>query len=251
MNERSDFNNDALGSETPDIHSSSADYTSRFSGSVGAWFLAKQRAALLGVFSSQYQDALDVGGGHAQNLFLLKEEVVANLTILGSTQDCFSQVYRAELQPAPDCVIGPLTALPFPERSFDLVLSFRMLTHLNAWQQHIDELCRVSRHTVCIEFPVAKGFNQLSSLFFGVKKSVEKNTRPYRLFDETHIIAAFAANQFVLSGRSAQYFWPMAVHRLIHCLPVAKTMEAVPSLLRLTAWLGSPVVACFERKKEG
>lgn len=251
VSERSDIVRDTEGFETPDIHSSSPEYQSRFSGAVGAWFVDKQQRGLLSLLRKKFPTVLDAGGGHGQNVFLLDQGHIEAMTVLGSNSSCFNLIERDAGSAAPQCVTGPLTAMPFDDNVYDLALSFRMLTHLEAWRDHIDELCRVSNSTVCVEFPVNKGVNRLSSLLFAAKKGVEKTTRPYTLFDETDIISAFERNGYDFIGRVAQYCWPMAIHRMIGHVAVAKFMEMIPACLGLPKLFGSPVIACFEKRRTG
>lgn len=247
MTERADIVRNSFGFETPDVHSSSVDYADRFSGSIGRWLLHAQAVNTSALLPSDCVKILDAGGGHGQNLPLLKL-LQAQITILGSDISC-SQLIRSELSNEKIVFsVGPLTKMPFQETDFDLTLSFRMLTHLVGWREHISELCRVARTTVLIEFPVRKGFNIFSSQFFGLKKNIEINTRPFTLFNENDIISEFNRHGFVLTSRRPQFFWPIVLHRMHKCPGVAGVLEWLPRLTGFTRIFGSPIIARFDRK---
>ncbi len=63
-----------------------------------------------------------------------------------------------------------LLALPFADRSFDLVVSFRLLPHVDEWSDLIAELCRVADKAVIVDYPDIRSFNFLSKFFFQRKK---------------------------------------------------------------------------------
>ena len=52
--------------------------------------------------------------------------------------------------------VGNVVDLPFPDRSFDAAISFRLLTHCEAWPVLIRELCRVARRTVIVDYPTSQ-----------------------------------------------------------------------------------------------
>ncbi len=247
MAEREDIVRDQDGFEMPDVHSSSREYAERFSGAVGRWFLSVQKEATLELLPETDLFILDAGGGHGQNIDLLRDRQ-GRATILGSKASCADLIEAALNHDSINFVVGPLTKIPFADHHFDASMSYRMLTHLVDWQVHIAELCRVSRSTVLVEFPVKKGFNAFSSWLFGVKKNIEKNTRPYTLFDETEIVEQFRLQGYVLSARRAEFFWPMALHRLLKNSHLSQAFEWVPKMTGLTRIWGTPVIARFDRR---
>jgi len=247
MNERADIIRDAEGFEVPDIHSSSVAYAGRFSGSVGDWMLQVQSNATKDLFPTRCTRILDAGGGHGQNLEVFKS-LSAKATILGSDESCKELIKTSIESGSVDFAIGPLTKIPFADRNFDCSLSYRMLTHLVDWKGHLAELCRISDKTVLVEYPVNKGFNSLSSLLFAWKKNIEKNTRPYTLFENGQIDSELYKWGFEMTARRAQYFWPMALHRMHKNSTLASFFEWLPRVVGLTQVFGSPVIARFDRK---
>lgn len=247
--ERNDFDRDEAGFETPDIHSSSPTYATRFSGGAGRWFLDIQNRATTALLGGQIFDSVvDVGGAHCQNLPILLRNC-REVTVVGS--DVFSpDLLRPFLQEnRVSFKSAPLTQTGLADKSFGLVLSYRILTHMHDWKLLVAELCRLAQHTVMVDFPVKAGINSFSEKFFFIKKMVEGNTRPYTLFEEEEICREFQSCGFVLHSRRAQFFWPMALHRLHGSAQFGKLLEKLPSAIGLTTRLGSPVIARFDRQE--
>jgi SAM-dependent methyltransferase len=231
--------------ETADVETSSDGYASRFSGPVGAWMLAVQERAVRGLLgASDGASVLDVGGGHAQ-LALPLAEAGFRVTVLGSAAVC-----ARRLQPAIDAgrvrfVAGDLLALPFPDRSFDFVVSVRLLSHCERWPQLVAELCRVARRAVVIDYPTLESINRVAPALFGAKRRLEGNTRTFTLFTHREVAEAFSSRGFPTAGRVGQFFLPMVLHRALRCRSCSSALETASRALGLTGRWGSPVIARF------
>jgi len=233
--------------QAPDIDSSTDDYATRFSGKVGQWFLNVQEQGTLSLLKNiKEASILDVGGGHGQTLPAL----IANgykVTILGSDQSCSKRINPYLNNQNAFFKIGSLTDIPFPDQSFDVALSYRILPHLTDWKKLIKELTRVSKNYVLVDFPTLYSFNLLSSLFFPLKKKIEKNTRTYKIFPEKEIIAEFKTNGFIPAGKYAQFLFPMALYRAINNHKISSGLETLFRTIGLTQLLGSPVLYLFKK----
>lgn len=234
--------------ETADVETSSADYARRFAGPVGAWFLAVQARVtldLLGPFPGA--TVVDVGGGHGQVTGPLVEAGYA-LTVFGSSEACAARVQdwvaagRARFQ------AGDLLRMPFADGAFDVALSYRLLPHVARWRDLVAELCRVARRAVVVDYPTARSVNAASGAFFGLKKAVEGNTRPFGVFRDAEIEGAFSAGGFRATVRRPQFFLPMALHRALGAAPASRALEGAAGALGLTRALGSPVILLAERR---
>ncbi|NLF22334.1 MAG: methyltransferase domain-containing protein [Lentisphaerae bacterium] len=234
--------------ETADIETSSDDYATRFRGASGAWMLAVQtrltRRLLAGVPRGSL---LDVGGGHGQLAFPLADDGW-QVTVLGSAAECRHRV--AALADAGRCVftVGNVVDLPYPDGHFDAVVCFRLLTHCDRWPQLVRELCRVSRGPVIVDYPTSQSLNALAPALFAAKKSIERNTRTWRLFRHREVDEAFAAAGFQVRARLKQFALPMVLHRALRTAPISRLLEALCRGAGLTAWLGSPVVLRADRR---
>jgi hypothetical protein len=234
-------------SESPDIETSSEDYARRFSGKVGAWFLKVQEVATLRMLAP-YPDAnvLEVGGGHGQ----ITGPMVSHgykVTVLGSRGS--SQRSIQELVEKDLCLfqVGNLLDLPYPDRSFDIVISYRLLPHVVQWKRLLSELTRVADKAVVIDYPTTRSLNYIAPLLFRFKKQLEGNTRPFTCFKEKELIEEFGSLGFTKAGQFPEFFIPMVLHRVVKSPGLSSGMEQVCRMLGLTNWLGSPVIMKLAR----
>lgn len=233
--------------ETADIETSSDAYARRFSGPAGAWMLSVQEKGALRLLAGrELATVLDVGGGHGQVARPLCRDGY-RVHVLGSDASCAHRI--RDLVDAGTCefTVGNVIDLPFPDRSFDAAISFRLVTHCAQWPALVAELCRVARRTVVVDYPTGQSLNAIAPLLFGAKKKLEGDTRTWTLFRHREIDDAFAANGFTRTGRFKQFFWPMVLHRALKSRGLSATLEAPPRALGLTAAWGSPVIARYER----
>lgn len=229
--------------ETADIETSTDDYATRYAGAIGAWLLAVQERIARRLLGSPPPQGtlLDVGGGHAQ----LAGPLAAagwQVTVLGSAPSCRHRL--AALADAGGCrfVVGNVVALPFPDRSFDAVICFRLLTHCERWPKLVSELCRVSRGPVVVDYPTSQSLNAIAPALFKAKLRLEKNTRTWTSFRHRQVDDAFAAAGFRVTRRGKQFFLPMVLHRKLACAPLAAALEGAFRGVGLTALAGSPVI---------
>lgn len=234
--------------ETADIVTSSDEYANRFAGKVGEWFLKTQEEATLKMLAP-YPGAsvLDVGGGHGQ----LTDGLVRNgykVTVLGSSEEC-----KSRIQPYIDngkihFTAGNILSLPFPDRSFDIVISYRLLAHVNKWQAFLGELSRVASKAVVLDYPEVCSLNYIAPLLFPVKKWLEGNTREFTCFRKRQLLRLFNAAGFGEAASIRQFFLPMVLHRIFGLAEISMAIEGIFRLTGLTGILGSPVILSVQRK---
>jgi 2-polyprenyl-3-methyl-5-hydroxy-6-metoxy-1,4-benzoquinol methylase len=236
--------------ETADIETSSDGYAARFGGPVGAWMLSVQERIALAMLAELPAGAavLDVGGGHGQLAGPLCREGYA-VTVLGSAESCRRRI--AELVDGGRCrfVTGNVIGLPFPDRSFDAAISFRLLPHCEAWPALIGELCRVARRAVIVDYPTSQSVNAVAPALFGAKKKLEGNTRAWRLFRHAEVAGEFRRSGYACRQRAGQFFLPMVLHRVLHCRPLSAGLEAACRSAGLTRRWGSPVIVDMRRSE--
>ena len=233
--------------EAPDIDSSSPDYARRFSGPMGEWFLETQTALTLSALEALPRGRIiDVGGGHAQLTPALLGSGF-DVVVYGSPEASRERVSSSLAKPDCEFVAGDLVRLPFGDRSFDAALCFRILPHLTSWRGLINELCRVSSRSVVVDYPARKSVNIGSGLLFGIKRGIESNARPYRLFSRREVREAFEACDFTLASTRPQFLFPMALYRFVNSTRWARLLEAPGRALGLTGMFGSPVIARADR----
>lgn len=228
--------------ETADIETSSDGYANRFSGAIGAWFLKIQEEATLRMLLPHAgATVLDVGGGHGQ----LTGALIRNgyrVTVLGSADVC-----QARIKPFIDaghCTfrVGNILALPYHDRAFDVVISYRLLPHVTRWHKLLHELTRVAQKAILIDYPTTRSFNRFAPHFLGFKTKLEGNTRPFTCFKDTELLAAFQNLGFTCVDRYPELFFPMILHRMLRCPTLSACAESVCRASKITSWLGSPVI---------
>jgi len=232
--------------ETADIHTSSDEYAGRFAGPAGQWMLdVQERLAFKLLHPFPSASILDVGGGHGQ-LAVPLARAGHPVTVLSSDESCRRRVASVVDEGLAKFVVGNVVDLPFPDKSFDVAISFRLMTHCEVWPRLAAELCRVARLAVVVDYPTSQSVNAIAPALFGAKKKFEKNTRTWTLFRHAQIDKAFADAGFRRAASFKQFALPMVVHRMLKNRPLSAASEAVCRALGLTALAGSPVIARFE-----
>jgi SAM-dependent methyltransferase len=234
--------------EDADVLTSADAYARRFSGAVGAYFLARQERAVLELLRPfPGASVLDVGGGHGQVTGALVAAGYA-LTVLGSDASCESRVRQWTSDGRARFVAADLVEPGLAERSFDVVLSLRLLPHARDLNALLSTLARLAARAVVVDYPTRRSVNALAGPLFGLKHGVEGDTRPFAVFADHEIEAAFAAHGFVPTGRRPQFALPMALYRALGSAAVARGMERLAAAAGVTAAFGSPVVLRLERR---
>ncbi|EIE48630.1 methyltransferase, putative [Citreicella sp. 357] len=232
---------DMAGGDAPDLDSSSERYARRFEGRAGAWLLSRQTDILCDLIAPWPKArVLDVGGGHGQIAGALLPRG-HQVCVLASSERALGQV-RAMTDPALEMITGSLTALPFADRSFDVVTSFRMLAHVDDWRAHLAELTRVARQAVILDFPIPGGANLLEPLLFGLKKKVEGDTRRFRTIRRRIVHEALDQQGFGEIRETGQFVFPMVLHRALKRPGVSAVLERVMQSCGLSDRIGNPVI---------
>lgn len=231
----------------PDVETASEDYARRFAGEVGRYFLDVQEETVLELLAPWRQArVLEVGGGHAQLAGPLVERGF-QVTVTGSDETCRARLDRSLPPGSFGFQVCDAAGLPFPDRSFDVVLAVRLLTHLEGWREALAEMCRVAGRAVIVDYPDTRSFNRLYGAFFAWKKAVEGNTRTFRCFSPREVIGECARHGFGRPAVRRQFFIPMVVHRAVGRAGVSRVLERASGALGLTRAFGSPVTLRVER----
>jgi 2-polyprenyl-3-methyl-5-hydroxy-6-metoxy-1,4-benzoquinol methylase len=235
--------------EDADVETSSDDYARRFAGGTGAWFLERQAQTTLELLADLPRASiLDVGGGHGQTAGTLAEHGY-DVTVLGSGPEACGTALRPLVASGRvRFESGDLVRPPFPARAFDVVLSYRLLPHVEAWAALVSGLCAAARRAVIVDYPTRRSVNAAAGVLFAAKKGVEGNTRPFAVFSDAEVEAAFAAEGFHRTARRPQFFFPMALHRALGAAPLSRALEAMAGAAGLVGAFGSPVILRVDRR---
>jgi len=234
--------------EDADLETSGDAYARRFEGPVGRFFLERQAEAVMGLVAPfPRARILDVGGGHGQLTGPLVD-AGHDVTVLASDPACEARVRQWTGSGRARFLAADLVEPGLPERSFDVALSLRLLPHARRVDAVIATLARLSRRAVVVDYPARRSVNAVSGLLFGLKHGVEGNTRPFTVFRDADIEAAFARHGFAPTGRRPQFLAPMALYRALRSATLARGAEAAAEALGVTRLLGSPVVLRLERR---
>ena len=101
---------------------------------------------------------------------------------------------------------------------------------------------RLAGRAVLVDYPTRRSLNAAAAPLFAAKKGVEGDTRPFTVFRDAEVTAAFAAGGFRPTARRPEFFVPMALHRALKAAPVSRAMERAARGLGLVRALGSPVI---------
>jgi ubiquinone/menaquinone biosynthesis C-methylase UbiE len=229
-------------SETADIETASEDYATRFSGAIGNYFLEVQAQITLDLLKDlPNASILDIGGGHAQMTMPLANNGY-RVTVTGSADICRSRLDRYCDPGSFQYITCDSLNLPFQDKQFDVVMTFRLLPHTQQWQRLIQEMCRVAKKAIILDYPDKRSANILYDILFDLKKNMEGNTRTYSLFSRQELRDEFKANHFDTPIFKPEFFVPMVVHRKLKNTAISKTLEAISYYTGLTKILGSPII---------
>ena len=235
-------------SQRADIETSSDEYATRFSGPVGEYFLKVQEEITLSLLEPwQGCQVLDVGGGHGQLAVPLVRKGF-RVTVAASDTACRTRLDKALPPGSFRFEVCDLLMLPFEDRSFDVVMAFRLLPHEENWAAQISEMCRVAKHAVIVDYPDIRSFNLLYKSLFALKKGFERNTREFITFRLRDVAGEFRASGFAAITWKPQFFAPMVVHRFLKRVPLSRSIERISSMLGLTRLFGSPVIVRARRQ---
>ena len=228
--------------ETADIETSSDEYARRFDGKVGEWFLKIQEQATLEMLAP-YPNAtvLDVGGGHGQLMGGLVRGGY-RVTVLSSSEECKTRIRPYLDAGRADFQVGNILDMPYPDKAFDVVISYRLLSHVTRWQEFLAELARVAKKAVILDYPEVRSVNSATPYLFRLKKRLESDAREFTCYRESELLRFFNELGFLKAGRYPEFFLPMMLHRKLKQRGLSAAAERLFRLTGLTNLFGSPVI---------
>jgi ubiquinone/menaquinone biosynthesis C-methylase UbiE len=221
----------------------------RFSGPIGE-LIAKSQARVLANMAGRIQDRkmLDVGTGTGRAAFILALGG-AKVTAVDASEEmlAIARERAAEQSLKITFLRGDAHQLDFADRSFDAVVSFRMLMHTPRWTQCVAELCRVAERLVIADYPSATSVALFESLTRRATHALGAKTEPYRVLTPGAIAKAFDRNGFRIRSVHRQFVLPIAFHKAIGSRRFTLWTENVLDHAGLLKRFGSPVTFVAER----
>jgi 2-polyprenyl-3-methyl-5-hydroxy-6-metoxy-1,4-benzoquinol methylase len=221
----------------------------RFGGPIGDLVASGQAAVLtrfLGPVSGR--SVLDVGTGTGRAAFLMAA-AGATVTAVDASSEMLT-VARERARRGAGVVEfqeGDAHALSFPDRSFDVAVSLRVLMHTPRWTVCVDELCRVSRHLVIVDYPSRRSLAAVQSFVRRIFHLLGVRTEPYRVFSDRQIAASMERNGFRIQQLDRQFVLPIAFHKALGSRAFTVGTERLLGRLGLRRLFGSPVTIVAKR----
>jgi len=221
----------------------------RFGGPIGE-LVAESQARVLADFVGPVQgrSVLDVGTGTGRAALLL---AASGARVTGV--DASAEMLMVARQRAADVgagvsfLQGDAHQLEFADRSFDIVLSLRVIMHTPRWRECVAELCRVARDRVILDYPSARSVAAVQSLVRRAFSALGGRTEPYRVFSAREVESALLASGFRIRATHRQFVVPIAFHKAVGSRRFTTAVESVFDRVGLMRLLGSPVTVVAER----
>jgi ubiquinone/menaquinone biosynthesis C-methylase UbiE len=221
----------------------------RFGGPIGELVANDQARVLLEFIGDpDGRQVLDVGTGTGRAARLLAARG-AQVTGVDASEEMLMMARRAAADEQLDIrfELGDAHSLDFEDRTFDTVISLRVLMHAPDWRRCLSELCRVADRRVVIDFPAALSFSWMQSKVRRFTHTWGFRTEPYRVFRDRVIADELAASGFRIQRVHRHFTLPIALHKRIGSPGFTKRSEAFLDRLGLRRLIGSPVTLAAER----
>lgn len=221
----------------------------RFGGPIGELVAASQ-AHVLANFVGRITDRpiLDVGTGTGRAALLLARGGAKVVGIDASEQMlAIARQRAAEQGVQATFAVGDAHDLRFPDRSFDVAISLRVIMHTPRWETCVAELCRVADQLVILDYPSATSVARVQSIGRRVVAAFGGKTEPYRVFAHRDVEAALARAGFRVRSIHRQFVLPIALHKAIGSRRFTLAVEDRLDRWGALARFGSPVTLVAER----
>ena len=221
----------------------------RFGGRIGQLVASEQARVLANMVGTvKDRSILDVGTGTGRAALLFARGGARVTAVDASTQMLDIARRRAASEGvAVTFAEGDAHALTFHDRSFDVVVSLRVLMHAPDWSRCVAELCRVADRLVVFDYPSARSVAAIQAALRRAAYRLGRKTEPYRVFSDREIARALDANGFRVRSVHRQFVLPIALHKVVGAPRFTEWLEGGLERVGLLRLFGSPVTLVAER----
>ena len=137
-------------------------------------------------------------------------------------------------------LVCPIEELSNLSERFDLVIALRLIPHVLDERELLRILLGLSKEGIIFDFASMRGLNALAALGFGLKKKIERNTRPF-FSHHPGEIREFLQQQGCKNVRMiGQFVFPMGLHRAVNSRAFSALIEG--TLSPLSPLFGNPII---------
>jgi ubiquinone/menaquinone biosynthesis C-methylase UbiE len=221
----------------------------RFGGPIGE-IVAGTQARVLTNFIGRIQGRriLDVGTGTGRAALLLARGGAVVTGVDASDEMLAVARQNAEAEHVQVAFqVGDAHALQFPNRSFDVAVSLRVIMHTPEWRMCLGELCRVADQLVIVDYPAASSAAAIQAAARRLTHALGARTEAYRVFRHSTIRRALTAHGFEIRSVHRQFVLPIAFHKAIGSRRFTLGLERALERAGLLRLFGSPVTIVAQR----
>ncbi len=222
---------------------------SRFGGEIGQLVATAQEHVLADFLGDLHNsNALDVGCGTGRAALALAKLGASVIGVDSSPEMLRVGRSNAAIAGLPiEFCPGDANSLAFTDRSFDTVISLRVLMHTPDWRRCLAEMCRVSRQRVVFDYPPLVSASLLQMMLRRLASLFGRRVETYHVISTAAVRAALNANGYCITRLHRQFVLPISLHRWIDSRSFTERSEAALAALGLLGLFGSPVTILAER----
>jgi ubiquinone/menaquinone biosynthesis C-methylase UbiE len=216
---------------------------SRFGGPIGRLLLETQEQIVTD-FVGEIRDRtiLDVGTGTGRAALALARRGARVTGVDASAEMLHVASRRAAAERlSVEFAEADAHALPYPDGSFDVAVSLRVLMHTPDWRRMIGELCRVARDRVVVDYPAALSAAAAHAAARRLRSALQRDVEAYRVFRHGVLVREFSDHAFRVVRVHQQFVLPIALHKLLGSRRFTEISERLLASFGLLRLLGSPV----------
>ncbi len=222
---------------------------SHFGGPIGAMIAEVQEHVILD-FLGDLRDAsmLDVGTGTGRAALMLAKQG-ARVTALDVSPEMLkvAQMHAADANLEVEFMTGDAHDLNFPDRSFDTVISLRVLMHTPDWRRCLSEMCRVSSRRVVFDYPPFVSAAVFQVVARRAAQAIGRRVEAYHVLRTDTVCSVLSAQGFRVARLHRQFVLPIAFHKMIGSRHFTESVEKFLATIGLLRVMGAPVTIVAER----